>query len=372
MHQVPGKGSRRSGFTLIELLVVIAIIAVLIALLLPAVQAAREAARRSQCVNNLKQLALSVANYESSNGAYPSAELDVIGEDFANSTPHNGPSAFVALLPQMEQSATYNAYNFSVSWRTGANITVAATQINSLLCPSDGAVVNRSPFPSIFFRGTYPAPTNTTLMQAHTSYTGNTGLWFADYRSKTGFDDPCYQVATATARGTIIGDTNVTLASITDGLSNTFLFGETLTSILPDSPTLYINRANTHAWHIGSWSGTGFDAEFPINAYRKLNYSGFPKGFDLPGDWVQAESVSSLHPGGANFAFCDGSVRFIKETIASWGPYNTSNGDPVGFTYGPPCGPTMFTPYMIGTAIPQIYQKLATRDGGEAVSADSY
>src|ERR1700757_4935439 len=106
---------RRRGFTLIELLVVIAIIAVLIALLLPAVQAAREAARRAQCVNNLKQLGLSVANYESTNGCFPGNSYS--GLPGAPGVPSNTTfpnfSAFVRLMPYLEQSAVYNSVNFS-------------------------------------------------------------------------------------------------------------------------------------------------------------------------------------------------------------------------------------------------------------------
>ena len=86
-----------------------------------------------------------------------------------------------------------------------------------------------------------------------------------------------------------------------------------------------------------------------------------------PGDWTTAEGAVSFHPGGCNFAFCDGSVKFIKETISSWGPYNSSTGDPVGSAYGSTCGE-----YYIGTAVPQVYQKLATRNGGEVISSDSY
>jgi prepilin-type processing-associated H-X9-DG protein len=127
-------------------------------------------------------------------------------------------------------------------------------------------------------------------------------------------------------------------------------------------------------WNMGTWNCTEFDAEYPINAYRRLNYAVFPSDLKLNvwgaqpnGAWVPLESVSSMHPGGANFAFCDGSVKFIKETIASWSPYNSSTGDPVGFYYGSQCGENH-----IGTAKPQIYQALATRNGGEVISSDAY
>src|SRR6516164_3900023 len=131
----------RRGFTLIELLVVIAIIAVLIALLLPAVQAAREAARRAQCVNNLKQLALAIANYESTNGSLPPTAIDtsvLLINDF---------SLKVRILPFLEQQAAYNALNQSYSGQPThgsskdtnlTNFTVRTMQINALVCPSDG------------------------------------------------------------------------------------------------------------------------------------------------------------------------------------------------------------------------------------------
>src|SRR5213592_3692479 len=112
--------SRRRGFTLIELLVVIAIIAVLIALLLPAVQSAREAARRSQCVNNLKQLSLGAANYESSFGVYPPGHLE---QRVSGTTFTLGVGVFTHLLPFIEQTAAYSAYNFSTGLPSAPNVT---------------------------------------------------------------------------------------------------------------------------------------------------------------------------------------------------------------------------------------------------------
>ena len=160
----------RTGFTLIELLVVIAIIAVLIALLLPAVQAAREAARRVQCVNNLKQIGLGLHNYVSANdclppGAFltwsPVAQTQIINGDF---------SAHVRLLPYLEQQSLYNAANFSVSAIndvTGAliNGTVTTTRLTAFLCPSDGPPT---------WLGTDDAPMTTSVAPGN-NYFASTG-----------------------------------------------------------------------------------------------------------------------------------------------------------------------------------------------------
>ena len=124
---------RTRGFTLVELLVVIAIIGILIALLLPAVQAAREAARRSQCTNNVKQLALAFHNYHDTFRAFP--RFDYVPTVVTN--PYQGYSALTMILPFTEQDAVYDGINFNVAWTDGANTTMRRTRITAFLCPSD-------------------------------------------------------------------------------------------------------------------------------------------------------------------------------------------------------------------------------------------
>src|SRR3954469_8704700 len=127
--------SRRRGFTLIELLVVIAIIGVLIALLLPAVQAAREAARRMQCVNNLKQMGLALHNYESVAGAFPMS--DVVADPGKPYQSTNGFSVHVRILPFAEQGVAFNALNFTVNHQHDANTTIVGMKVGLFVCPSD-------------------------------------------------------------------------------------------------------------------------------------------------------------------------------------------------------------------------------------------
>ena len=144
-----------SGFTLIELLVVIAIIAVLISLLLPAVQSAREAARRAQCINNLKQIGLAVMNYESSNGCLPPGAIHFQESPYDCKVPEKGYSSFLLIMPYTEQSPLFNAVNFALP--SGGNITYPVavdvvntqstsmlTTIQSFICPSDQPLASQT------------------------------------------------------------------------------------------------------------------------------------------------------------------------------------------------------------------------------------
>src|SRR5262245_54972347 len=139
MSRIPPKLRRggRAGFNLIELLVVIAVIGVLLSILLPGIQAAREAARRAQCTNSLKQLALGVHNYVDAAGTLPMGGLaQRVRDDPAEFFPFSS-SLFVAILPRLEQAAAFNALNFHFHTFDAANLTVDATGLSVLWCPSD-------------------------------------------------------------------------------------------------------------------------------------------------------------------------------------------------------------------------------------------
>jgi prepilin-type N-terminal cleavage/methylation domain-containing protein/prepilin-type processing-associated H-X9-DG protein len=350
--------SHRRGFTLIEVLVVIAIIGVLIALLLPAVHAARESGRRIQCANNLKQLALAAVNYESAYGVLPSSAW--FGNQGPWGAPQYGHGPFVYMLNDLEQTALFNAVNFSRSHYHPENTTVAGTGFPTLWCPSDPDVYeeDKGADPRYLFYqdGTLPSP---GYKQMVTSYAGNAGV----YPTLYGPGWPVqFQIEQANATGTINIHSAVRLASITDGTSTTMLFSERDWSTLKRANTYNIPDAKFW-WNSGFWPHTSFTTFVPPNGSKQ-----HPEYF-LQGSWWWINiGASSNHPGGVNVAFTDGSVRFIKDTIASWGNDPAKGGWVEGF-------PAIYAlPFTgdYGRAKPSVWQALSTRRGGEVISASDY
>jgi len=355
----------RRGFTLIELLVVIAIIAVLIALLLPAVQAAREAARRAQCTNNLKQIGLGMHNYHSGLGVFPSG-----GTQNWTSYGYNSNwgtwSAQALLLGYMEGQPLYNSANFnwvccfSQGWDVNKTVTTAI--LNVFLCPSDGLS---------------PIPTQNSI------WTGATNNYFASVGTST--DYATRTTGLFTEGGEVYG-----VQHATDGTSNTIAFGEALVGAVSgkrakwrDGPVLSAQSAICKGGWCGVYdvSAANFNGVIqdlqactqglqtqPASGPGSQNQKGFrwcedmggmslfntvvpPNSNQYPFGWCansrsspnsnasdgQYQNATSNHPGGCNFLFADGSVKFLKSSIAM-----------------------------------RTYWALGTKGNGEVISADAY
>jgi prepilin-type N-terminal cleavage/methylation domain-containing protein len=297
-------GRGRNGFTLVELLVVIAIIGILVAMLLPAVQAAREAARRSSCSNNLRQLGLALHNFESTHQKLPGG----MQSQTAQLSPH------VVLASYMEMNNSFDKFNLTVGPFTQPNYDAARVQPKTLICPSDPYV-------------------DRTQDMGWTNYHANAGSWVTVTKSWDGVFGPAFDSGGGKALKPI------TFAAITDGLSNTCAFAEVVlgngadtaakhrfdvfegttdTSSLDAARTGYLAK-NWKNENIagGSWRWRGYpwsEGSVWRNWYNHLlppNQPGW-----RPGDWYQIVSpASSFHSGGAQAVLCDGSVTLFNQTI---------------------------------------------------------
>ena len=333
---------QRRGLTLVELLVVIAILGILIALLLPAVQAAREAARRSNCAINLKQIALATANYADVWGTLPA------GVQFTFN--YSTASQHVAILPFLEQAPLFNAVNFDwVIW-SAANTTVMGARLDVYQCPSDPMASMTDIYRGdLFFEPGHDFFYYGAFDVAYTSYAGNAGTWFQHSRDLSRL---------AQCNGLFYRESATRLADITDGMSNTIFYAEHAVSLLIDDTERIVEGPQ---WAGGWYGSTIFTSFYPINPQGKVN--------DEYGDGLCRAfigAVSSRHPGGANAAFVDGSVKFIKDTIDSWA-VDPSTATPLGVTRDL-SGLFQLAPE---TRF-HVWQVLTTRAGNEVVSASGF
>jgi prepilin-type N-terminal cleavage/methylation domain-containing protein len=332
------------AFTLIELLVVISLIGVLIALLLPAIYAARESARKAQCSNNLKQLALACHAYSDVHGALPIGVPMMFDPDPAINFFTTTQSIFVSILGQLEQQPLYNAVNFSRTIYATANYTIWGTGLNALWCPSDPTIT--IPTEYVLYE-----PPHTPKIH-FTSYAGCTGVLNSEPWL---YNDPLNPARIGQMNGLFVVDRSIRLASITDGMSNTMLLSERAHGLLSSNDQVYF-----HWWADSTAIDTRFWTMLPINPFQKG-----PDWRDF--QWTAySTAASSFHPNGAFFAFGDGSVRFLKDTIDSW-DIDQTTGHPIGVSQDENGFFSVAPTTRLG-----VYQQLSSRSGGEVVSANSY
>ncbi|QDV15651.1 Type II secretion system protein G precursor [Gimesia panareensis] len=313
---------RKRGFTLIELLVVIAIIAILIALLLPAVQQAREAARRSTCKNNLKQVGLALHNYHDTHRVFPYATSNPGTCDAGTGTLITNHTGWLYLLPFMDQAPLYNKYNFSAA--TGdrkdsgnspqplagggavasGNAVLGTNIIPILICPSDDGGAVYAPASTAYGTGAAnSARTSYGFSVTNAHDTGACNMWTLEGK---------------TTRAMFGINSNCQIRDVKDGTSNTVAVVET---------TLDVDDGECQSWaaasHVGL--GTNFKSSRGINEFRCCTWRTPPMAQFQPGRLGEWGDPGSTHTGGLHVLMGDGAVRFVSENIDTTTRNNLAN-----------------------------------------------
>jgi len=351
---------KRRGFTLIELLVVIAIIAVLIALLLPAVQAAREAARRTQCTNNLKQLGLAMHNYLSTVNTFPIGrmglnytypQLGVAGAALQGNARRTW--AFL-ILPYLEQGTMFQAINFSLSYFNVANTTIIQTTISGFHCPSDpqSFAIEVGSTAQLRYGGNYTVNWgNTHFLQADNPAYPGTGLNWGWQNPFVPIPPGTYAGGAGPPWGTVTflgapfgGNVARPIQYITDGSSNTLLMSEVIFGI-DSSPTQGDDRGDIYNDDQICTMFMGYippNSTYPdVTGHAACSYPYLQnppcRGTQNNGTDPVYGAARSFHPGGVNACMADGRVAFFKNSISL-----------------------------------QVWAALSSAQGGEVISSDSY
>jgi prepilin-type N-terminal cleavage/methylation domain-containing protein/prepilin-type processing-associated H-X9-DG protein len=327
---------RNAGFTLIELLVVMAIMAVLLGLLLPAVQRVRETASRASCANNLKQLGLALYGYHAAHGSFPPGVATTMGDNLEDS----GHGAYFFLLPFLEQDNWFRQWDEKLAWYEGTNAGLVTTQLKIFFCPSNRTSGNIDLQFLVPFAGRdLPDPAS------------------CDYLMCKGANAALCRVTQIPleARGVFDVNSRTRLTDVRDGTSNTFAIGEgagnhprfgirryyldtePAQDFFPGQPVLIdqswsagpmaTQKLNSHGFIFGSTLGiTALRAPFtppfdePMNTPLALpsldNNCGCTNSGTEPGKYDTIGGFRSAHSGGCNFLFCDGGVRFVRETLS--------------------------------------------------------
>ncbi len=366
LRRYPGPNHR--AMTLIEMLFLVAIIAIGILVMIPVIMYSRDNYRNAQCYSNLQQIAIGTHQYEASMGTFPSGFFwSVIpGKNLEEASLASSHGSLVSILPFVEQSSLYSSLNFGHNIHSEVNMTVCATRISLFQCPADPEITTLSTIPNSAL-----VPSNTSSgshLIAKSSYASVAGPWVVNAWKLPGLgqgERSSYPESVKNQLGMFNVSSFLKLDDVTDGASSTIMFGEhSQEHVKPDL------RNDSFWWVSGNHGDTLISTMFPINSYR---YGLNPE--------IDLISASSSHGRTTNFAFVDGSVRPIRDTIATMSfQFNPEKLFPTGGTHvqswishsvqTESTGPDPFWDTTFKLRPGErfgLYQALSTRAGGEQV-----